>query len=88
MKENFPRYPNISLDYGVLEKSDNVYVMKCNFGWADFGTWHGIYEATSRGEGDNVVIDSDVILEDCSNNIIKLPKDRLAVIKWIGWLYR
>lgn len=80
MKENFPRYPNISLDYGVLEKSDNVYVMKCNFGWADFGTWHGIYEAASRGEGDNVVIDSDVILEDCSNNIIKLPKDRLAVI--------
>ncbi|MCR5076453.1 MAG: NTP transferase domain-containing protein [Prevotella sp.] len=80
MQENFPRYPNVSLDYGVLEKSDNVYVMKCDFGWADLGTWHGIYEAMRKKEGDNVVIDSDVILEESANNVIKLPKGRLAVI--------
>lgn len=35
MKENFPSYPNISIDYAVLEKSNDVYVMKCDFGWAD-----------------------------------------------------
>ena len=34
----------------------------------------------SKGEGDNVIIDSDVILENSANNVIKLPKDRLAVI--------
>ena len=80
MQENFPLYPNMSLDYGVLEKSDNVYVMKCDFGWADLGTWHGLYEAMSRCENDNVVVDSDVILENATDNIIKLPKGRLAVI--------
>ena len=80
IRENFPRYPNISLDHGVLEKSDNVYVMKCDFGWADLGTWHGVYESMSKREGDNVVIDSDVILEDATNNIIKLSKGKLAVI--------
>ena len=55
--------------------------MKCDFGWADLGTWHGVYESLSKREGDNVIIDSDVILEDATNNIIKLSKDRLGVIK-------
>ena len=70
----------MSLDYAVLEKSDNVYVMKCDFGWADLGTWHGLYEAMSRREGDNVIINSDVILENATNNIVKMPEGRLAVI--------
>lgn len=80
MRENFPSYPNISVDYGVLEKSQNVYVKKCDFGWADLGTWHSIYEYSQKGEDDNVVIDSEVMLEDCKNCIIKLPKDKLGVI--------
>ena len=80
MKENFPSYPNLSIDFAILEKSENVYVMKCDFGWADLGTWHTIYEAMSKGEGDNVVVDSDVLLEDCRNNVIKLSHGRLGVI--------
>ena len=78
--ENFPSYPNMSIERGILEKSENVYVMRCNFGWADVGTWHNIYEAMSRTEGDNVVIDSDVIADGAHNNIIKLPKGRLGGI--------
>ena len=77
--ENYPRYPNLSLDYAILEQSRNVFVMKCDFGWADLGTWHAIYEAMSKVENDNVVLDSQVEMEDCKNNIIKLPKDRLGV---------
>ena len=80
MKENFPSYPNISVDYGILEKTQDVYVMKCDFGWADLGTWHSIYEAMQKSDNDNVVIDSDVMMEDCRNNIIKLPKGKLAVL--------
>lgn len=78
--ENFPSYPNISIDYGILEKSENVCMLKCNFGWADLGTWHSIYEAMSKGEGDNVIVDSDVMLDGAHNNVVKLPKGRLAVI--------
>lgn len=80
MQASFPLYPNMSIDYGVLEKSDNVYVMKCDFGWADLGTWHSIYEAMTKGPNDNVIIDSEVILEDATNNIIKIPKDKIAII--------
>ncbi len=80
IQEHFPSYPNLSIDYGILERSDDVYVMKCDFGWADLGTWHGIYEAMKRSEADNVVIDSDVMLDSTNNCIIKLPKGKLAVI--------
>lgn len=80
IRESFPSYPNLSIDYGILEKSDNVYVLKCNFGWADLGTWNSIYEANSRGEGDNVIIDSNVIIENSKGNVIKVPKERLVVV--------
>ena len=80
VQENFSRYPNLSIDLGILEKSDNVYVKKCEFGWADMGTWHGIYEAMQKSNDDNVIINSDTILEDSHNNIIKLPEGKLAVI--------
>ena len=80
VQANFRSYPNISIDYGILEKSDQVFVMRGDFGWADLGTWHSTYEALSRSNDDNVVIDSDVMIEDSRNNIIKLPKGRLGVI--------
>lgn len=80
IKENFPSYPNLSIDYGILEKNENVYVMICDFGWADLGMWHSIYESFSKGEGDNVVVSSRVIVEDSHNNIIKLPDDHMGII--------
>ena len=80
VERNYPSYPNLSLDYAVLERSSGVYVMKCNFGWADLGTWHAIYEFMQKTDSDNVVVDSEVMLDDCKNNIIKLPKGRLGVI--------
>ena len=76
----YSSYPNLSIDYAILEHSQNVYVMKCDFGWADLGTWHAIYECMSRVEGDNVIIDSEVMMEDSKNNVVKLPKGRLGVI--------
>ncbi len=80
MTENFPLYPNVSIEQGVLEKSKDVTVMHCDFGWADLGTWHGIYEVEHTNKGDNVVLDSDVILDNARGNIIKVPKGHLAVI--------
>ena len=81
VKNNFSKFPNLSLDNGILEQThDEVYVMKCSFGWADLGTWHSIYEGQQKGSDDNVVVDSEVMLEDCRDNIIKMPKGHLAVI--------
>ena len=55
-------------------------MMKCDFGWADLGTWHAVYEFMNRGEGDNVVVDTEVMMEDSHNNIVKLSKGKLGVI--------
>jgi mannose-1-phosphate guanylyltransferase len=54
--------------------------MKCDFGWAYLGTWHAIYECMSRTPDDNVMLDTEVVLEDSTNNIIRLPKGKLGVI--------
>lgn len=80
ISENYAAFPNLSIDYGILERCDNVCVMKCGFGWADLGTWHSIYECMKKGNDDNVVVDSNVMLNNCRNNVIKIPKDKLAVI--------
>jgi mannose-1-phosphate guanylyltransferase len=80
VENKYASLPNIPIDSGMLEMCDNVYVMQCDFGWADLGTWHSIYECMGHGEGDNVIINSEVIIEDSRNNVIKLPKDHLAVI--------
>jgi mannose-1-phosphate guanylyltransferase len=80
VQSRFPAYPNLSMDKAALEMSNNTYVMRCNFGWADLGTWHSIYDLKQRNEGDNVIIDSEVMLENCQGNIIKLPKGHIGVI--------
>jgi len=77
--EYYPVFPNVSIDHGILEKSEQVYVMRCDFGWADLGMWHSVYEAMSNVDTDNVILDSDVVMEECHGNIVKLPKGRLGV---------
>lgn len=81
VRENFPSYPHLSIDGAILERSEGVLVMRCDFGWADLGTWHSIYEMLQKSADDNVVIDSDVILEDARQNVIRLPHGRLAVVQ-------
>ena len=80
IEENFPAYPNLSIDFGLLENAIDVCMMKCDFGWADLGMWHSIYESMSKSPEDNVIIGSNVLQEDSRGNIIKLPKDHLGVI--------
>jgi mannose-1-phosphate guanylyltransferase len=77
---HYPAYPNLSMDKAALELSDEVYVMRCDFGWADLGTWHSVYEYMQKGEGDNVVVDSEVVMEDCRDTIVKLPKGHVGII--------
>lgn len=78
--EYYPYSPNLSLEDGLLDRNDNVYVMRGDFGWADLGMWHSIYESMRKEPGDNVVIGSKVIIEDSHNNIIKLPDDHMGII--------
>ncbi|MGV3585814.1 MAG: mannose-1-phosphate guanylyltransferase [Adhaeribacter sp.] len=70
---------NISIDYGIMEKADNVFVLLSDFGWSDLGTWNSLYSIGNKDEAGNV-IDGDVLLYDTRNCIIKTPQERLVVI--------
>ena len=80
LETNYYEYPNIPIDRTLLERASHTYLLKCDYGWADMGTWHSIYEEKSNDGTDNVIIDSDVLMEDCSNCVVKLPQGKLAVI--------
>jgi mannose-1-phosphate guanylyltransferase len=80
IERNYASLPNVAIDQGLLQQGNQVYVMQVDFGWADMGTWHSIYEFMSHGTDDNVVLDSEVMMDDCKGNIIKLPKGHIGII--------
>lgn len=77
----FPTCPNISIDYGILEKASNVYVLASDFGWSDLGTWGSLHELSEKDANGNTVINCDALLYNSKNNIINLPKGKLAVLQ-------
>lgn len=78
--EYFSSLPNLSIDYGILERSSHVYVRECRFGWADFGSWHSLHDDIESDERGNVMLDTEALLYDCKDNLVCLPKGRIAVI--------
>lgn len=79
--EHFSALPNLSLDYGVLERSEHVYLQIGRFGWADLGNWNALQEDYPLEKpNNNVLLDTEAILYECSGNIIRLPKGRIAVV--------
>ena len=83
----YPQCPNISIDYGIMEKADNVYVMLADFGWSDLGTWSSLHEITPKDEAGNAVAKCEAMLYNAKNNMIALPEGELAVIEGLdGYL--
>ncbi len=80
-KDDCESWPNISIDYGIMEKAENVYVQLCNFGWADLGTWGSLHEALPKDQYKNVIINGHTLLYDCKDNIISIPKGKLLVLQ-------
>ena len=77
----YSRCKNISIDYGILEKSNSVFVYPSDFGWSDVGTWTSLSEHIRKDENNNALISNQALLYDSSNNIIKLLDDKLYLIK-------
>lgn len=78
--ENFPACPNVSIDFGIMEKADNVYVALEDFGWSDLGTWGSLYDLSPKDRSGNVTLKCHSLLYNCQNNIVALPSGKLAVI--------
>ncbi len=72
---------SISIDYGVMEKADNVFVLAANIGWSDLGTWGSLYETSLKDSNGNATIGSKPLTYDTHNCIINLPSETVAVIQ-------
>lgn len=72
---------SISIDYGVMEKAANVYVLAVDFGWSDLGTWGSLYENRNKDGNGNAVMGKNVMTYDSNNCIINMPEDKLVVLE-------
>jgi len=77
----YPNCKNISVDYGIMEKADNVHVLCSDFGWSDLGTWGSLYDMLHKTEEKNTITGSNIFTYNTQNCLINLPDNKLAVIQ-------
>lgn len=76
----FTRCRAISIDYGVMERADNVYVHSGDFGWSDIGTWGSLYQHSRKDKYANAKPAEGCYTYDTRNTIISLPQNKVAII--------
>lgn len=71
---------SVSIDFGIMEKADNVFVILSDFGWSDLGTWKSLYDVSEKDDTQNAT-EGNVLIYDSKNCIIKMPADKLVVVQ-------
>ncbi|MHC1703517.1 MAG: mannose-1-phosphate guanylyltransferase [Tenuifilaceae bacterium] len=72
---------NISIDYGVMEKADNVFVICSEFGWSDLGTWSSLYSHSKKDKRENSVNGKNVMLYDSKRTLVNVPDNKLVILQ-------
>ena len=72
---------NISIDYGIMEKADNVYVMCTDIGWSDLGTWSSLYEHSAVDKKGNSKVRGEIFSYDSRGNIFNIAPGKIAVVQ-------
>lgn len=77
----YPKLSKISIDNGILEKADNVYVIPADLGWSDLGTWTSVYENAEKNEDNNAINSKNILSYKSKGNIVMLKnKNKAAII--------
>lgn len=79
----YPECVNISIDYGIMEKAENVYVLPASFGWSDLGTWASAYDSIEKDYFENAVGGNNVFVVDATRNIVHANHEKLVVLQGI-----
>jgi mannose-1-phosphate guanylyltransferase len=84
IQKRYPSSPNISIDYAIMEKANNVYTIPADIGWSDLGTWASLYDVMPKDELNNAAnIDKNMMIE-ANNCIVHLPNNKAAIIKGLN----
>jgi mannose-1-phosphate guanylyltransferase len=81
LKSEYEKAENISIDYAILEKANNIQAIKASFLWNDLGTWSSIHDQLSENKEQNKMIKGSLIQQSSTGNMISAAKDKLVVIK-------
>lgn len=73
----------VSIDIGIMEKADNVWVCTGEFGWSDMGSWNSLWEHSPRDEAGNAA-PSDALLSNTTECLIRVPEGRVAVVEGLN----
>jgi len=84
LEENYSRTSNISIDYGIMEKSDSVYVIPVSFDWSDLGAWTSVKSELPSDEDENTAINCRLVSEDSENNIVSTIDKKIVVLKGLS----
>lgn len=82
--ENYHKAENISIDFGIMEKANNVFVTPVNFGWNDLGTWSSLHSKLPKDVNLNASIGGQVIFRNSKNNIVKTSTNKHIVIQGLN----
>jgi len=80
----YPQCTNISIDFGIMEKADNVYVIPASFGWSDLGTWNSAWENKDKDYFGNAVVGNHVMVVDANNCMVHVPDNKLVLLQGIA----
>ena len=80
IKENYGKSENISVDYAIMEKSQNVFVLPASFDWNDLGTWGSLYNKLPKDSHKNAILNAKTLAENSEGNIIRTQKGKLVVV--------
>jgi mannose-1-phosphate guanylyltransferase len=81
LNEIYPQCPSLSIDFGIMEKADNVYLIPSSFGWSDLGTWNSAYENLEKDYLDNAVAGENVIVIDATKCVVHAPNNKLVMLQ-------
>ena len=79
--ECYESFPNISVDYAVIERASNVYMQIGTFGWADMGRWDDVYRYSSKDVNGNVVKSGYVEFYNCHDNLVAADNHKLVILQ-------
>ena len=74
---------NISIDYGIMEKAENVFVITSDFGWSDLGTWGSLHDQLKKDQKKNVLVGKEIMTYDVKGCLVNVPEDKLVVLQGI-----
>jgi mannose-1-phosphate guanylyltransferase len=81
MEQIYPQCTSISIDFGIMEKADNVYVIPASFSWSDLGTWNSAWENMNKDYFQNAVAGNNVMIVDAKNCMVHVPDNKLVVLQ-------